>query len=222
MPPWLVPSGVRLGGSIFWIFLLGSSMPPCVHFIFLLVVFIVLDSVVNKSNPVWHEMLHLWRTSMACWVVLGKTLLCLIFSSLLSWGCMPYVICSVPLLVLCTICILHVVPTIIGCLDYCEWLLLSLVGLTVCGCKHIIQICGCRMIVGEEFLIAWTNLYWLFPAVIICTSIEGESLYLHFIVPLWSGFWRSELISLYCLICDYLGELTDNCCSWLSLSSLKL
>ena len=43
----------------------------------------------------------------------GKNLLCLIFILLLFWEHMPYRICSVTLMVLCTIRILHVVPIMI-------------------------------------------------------------------------------------------------------------
>ena len=35
------------------------------------------------------------------------------------------------------------------------------------------------MIGGEEFLIVWAYLDWLFPAVGICTTVGGESIYLH-------------------------------------------
>ena len=160
-----------LEGSIFWIFLLGLSMPPCVHFLVWLVGFLVLNSVVHKLNPVWHKFLHLCRTSLACWIVLKKALLCLIFSPLLFWGFMTYAIFSVPLMVLCTSRLIHVVPMIIYCLDYCELLFLSLVGLTVRSCNEILQICGCRLIGGEELLIVWSNLDWLFPDVVICTTI---------------------------------------------------
>ena len=143
-------------------------------------------------------MLHLWRKSVACWIILVKTLLCLIFSLLLFWVCMPYKIFSVPLLVLCTRLILHVLPIILYLLAYCDLLFLSLVGITVCGCNQILQICGCRLIIGEEFLVVWDNLYWFLPVVAICPTIEGGSIYLHFIFPIWSGSWVSELISLNC------------------------
>ena len=84
---------------------------------------------------------------------LGGNLLCMIFFPLLFWGCMPYGIFSVPLLVLRTIRILHIVPMMLYVLAYFELLFLSLVGLTVCSCSIIIQICICRMIGGDEFLI---------------------------------------------------------------------
>ena len=166
-------------------------MTPCFHFLLLLVVLMVMDSAVHKLNHLRHEMLNLWRTSVACSIVLVKTLLCLIFYLLLSWVFMPYVIYSVPLLVLCNRRLLHVVPMIFGSLSYYEWLLLSLVGITVCGCNQIIQICGFRLIGGKEYLIFWSNLYWFLPAVIIFPTIEGGSLYLCLIVPLWSGFLMS-------------------------------
>ena len=149
MPPWLAPSEVLMGGLLLWIFLLGTSMPPCVNFLVLLVVLMFMDSIVHKLNPVRHELLHLWRTFVACSIVLGKTILCLIFFTLLFWGCMHYGICSVSLMVLCTIRLLRVVTMLLYCLAYCELPLLSLVGIMVCGCNLMLQICGCRMI-GRE------------------------------------------------------------------------
>ena len=152
----------KLGGLLFWRFLLGSSMPPCVHFLVLIVVFLVLYSVVHKLNPVWHEKLHLWKTSLACWIILLKTLLCQIFSLILSLGCMSYGICSVPFLVQCTSRILNLVPIMRGLLAYYELLIVSPVGLTVCGWNQILQIWGYRLIGGEAFLIFWVNLDWFF------------------------------------------------------------
>ena len=135
---------------------------------------------------------------------------------------MPYGICTVIFLALCINGLLHLVPMMLGHLDYCEWLFLYLVGLTVCGFNKILQICGCRMKGGKELLIVWANLDWIFPAVIICPTTEGGNLYLRCIVPIWSGFWRSELISLHCLLCNYLGGLTDTWFSLLPFSYLKM
>ena len=160
-------------------------------------------------------MLHLWRTSVACWIVWGKTLLCLIFYPLFSWGFITYGICGVPLLVLCIKRLLHVVSMILGRLDYCGLLFLSLVGLMVCGCNQILHICVYRLIGGDEFMIIWAYLYWLLPYVVICTKIRGGSLYLWCIVPLWSGFWKSRQLSLHCLPCDYLGYPTGTWCQCL-------
>ena len=147
-------------------------MNPCVHLLIWPVVLMVLDDLVHKLNPLRHAKLHLWKTYVACLIVLGKTLLCLIFSLLLYWIYMHYCICNVLLLVLCTIYLLHVVPMIHGCLDYYKWLFLSQVGLTVCGWNKIIQIVGCRLIGGEEFFIFWENLDWLLSFVIVCLTIE--------------------------------------------------
>ena len=147
-------------------------MPPCVHLLVLLVVLLVIYSVVHKLNTMSHEMFHLWRISVACWIVLGKTLMCLILFPLLFWVCIPYVIFSVPLMVLCTSRFLHVVPMMLYHLDYCELLLLSLVGLTVSGFYQILQIFWWRLIGGEELLIVWANLDWLLPDVIVCPTIE--------------------------------------------------
>ena len=62
---------------------------------------------------------------------------------------MPYSICSVPWLVICTIQLPHVLPMIIYHLAYCELLFLSMEGLTVYGFNQILQICACRMIGGD-------------------------------------------------------------------------
>ena len=104
------------------------------------------------------------------------------------WVCMPYGICSVPFMVLCTICIIHVVPMMLYWLAYFELLFFSLVGLTVCGCDKVLQICRCRLIGVEEFLFFWENLDWLLPDILIFPTIEGGSLYLRWIFPLWSFF----------------------------------
>ena len=152
----------------------------------------------------------------SCWSFFGgKTLLYLIFFPLLFWVCMPYGICIVPLLVLFNRRLLHVVPMMIYCLAYFELILLSLVGLTVCGCNQIIQICGCWLIGGKKLLIFWANLDWLLPAVVICPTIGGSIIYLRCIVPLWSGFLWSEWFSLHCFLCYYLGKITDTWFPWL-------
>ena len=126
------------GGVPFWIFALEISMPPCLYFLVWLVGFWC-----------WYEFLHLCRTFVVCWVVLGETLMCMIFFPLLFLGCMSYCICSVLYLVLCTIHILHVVNIMLNILDYCELLFLSLVLITVCSCNQILEICEFRLI-GRE------------------------------------------------------------------------
>ena len=133
------------------------------------------------------------------------------------WGCMPYLICSVPWLVLCTIWILREVPMMIYCLAYFGLLLLFLMGITVCGCNLILQICACRLIGGDELLIVWAYLDLSLPAVVIFPMIGGGSLYLWFIFPLWRYFWKSVCISLNFSPCDYLGWPTGTWCPWLSL-----
>ena len=85
-PPYWHPWRYWWGGLLLWIFPLGISMPYCVHFLVLLVKLLVLDYVLNKLNPVWHELLHLWRTFFECWIVWRKTLLCMIFFPLFV-GC---------------------------------------------------------------------------------------------------------------------------------------
>ena len=152
----------------------------------------------------------------------GGTLLCQIFSPLFSWGCMTYGICSVTFMFWFIIRLLHVAPMMRGFLNYYELLLLSQVGHTMFGWNKIIQVCGHRLIVGEELLIVWENLDWFLPDVILFPTAEGESLYLRCTVPIRSGFWRFESISLHYFLCDYLRELTDTWCSWKSLLSLKL
>ena len=198
IPPWLAPSVILMGGLLFWIFPLGLSMPPSAIFLVWLVGLLVLYYVVHKLNPVRHDLLHLWRKFVACWIVLGKTLLCLIFSLILFLGCIPYGICSFPFLVLCIRRLLHVFPVMLYSLTYREWLFLSLVGLAVCSFNQIIQIYGCRLIGEEEFLIVWENVDLLLPAELICPTIEGGCLYLCYIFLIWSGFWRSEWISMSC------------------------
>ena len=145
--------------------------------------------------------MQLWRTSVACWFFFGKTLLCLIFFLILFWGCIHYKFCSVTLLILCNIRLIHAVSMMLYCFDFCELLFLSLVGIMVCGCNQILQICGCRLFGGGEFLIFWGNLDWLLPAVVIFLIIECGIICLLFIVLLWSGFWSSEWISMHRLLC---------------------
>ena len=77
--PWLAPSEVLLGGWLFWIFLLGSSIPTCTHLLVWLVGLLVLDSVVHKLNHVRHDNLHIRKTYLACWIVLER-LYCVIYS----------------------------------------------------------------------------------------------------------------------------------------------
>ena len=149
LPPWLAPSEVLLGGWIFWIFPLGSSMPPCDHFLVWIVVLLFLYYVAHKLNSVRNERLHIWKTSLLCWIILGETLLRQIFFLVLSWVCMYYGICSVPFLVRCTSFLLRVAPMMRVRLAYYELLIVYQVGLTVCGCNQILQICKYRLI-GEE------------------------------------------------------------------------
>ena len=59
---------------------------------------------------------------------------------------------SVPWMVQCNNQILHVVTMMLYILDYFGLLLLSLVGLAVCGCSQIIQIHACKLIGGDESL----------------------------------------------------------------------
>ena len=217
IPSWLLLSEVLLGGWIFWIFSIGSSMPLFVHFLVWIVCFLVLDFVVHKLNPAQHERLHIWKTYLACWIVLGKTLPCQIFFLMFSCRCMPYVICNFLLMVQCTRLLLHLVPLMRGCLVYYELLLVSQVGLMVCSCNQIYQICWYRLIGGKEFLIILSDLGWLLNVVIVCPTVEDVSLCLSCTVPLWSVFWILISISLRCLIYNYLGGLTD---AWCSLKSL--
>ena len=116
--------------------------------------------------------------------VLRENLLYLIFVPLLFLGCMSYIISSIPLLVLCTSILLHMVTMMLyGMADY-VLLSLFLVGKRVCGCNLILQKCGCRLIGDEEFFILLENLDLLYLAIVICPTIEGGTLYLRCIVPL--------------------------------------
>ena len=84
---------------------------------------------------------------------LGKNSTVSDICSALDWECLTYGISIVPLLVLCTNRLLHVVIMMIYHFAYYELLFLFLVGIMVYGCNKIIQICGRRMIGGEECLI---------------------------------------------------------------------
>ena len=151
----------------------------------------------------------------------GKSTVSEIFM-LLFWGCMPYIICRVPWLVQRTIQIFHILTMMLYSLAYCELQFLSLVGIMVCGCSWILQICACSLIGGDEFLIVWEYLDWFFPDVVICPTIWGGSLYLCCIVPLFSSFWTYGWLSLHFLICDCSGELTGTWCPWLTFPFSKL
>ena len=141
--------------------------------------------------------------------------------SAISQGCGLCETCSAPLLVLCNSRILHVAPMMRGHLVYYELLLLSQVGIMVCGWNKIIWRFEYRLICGEGLLISWESLYLLLPDIRFCIIIEDESLCLHCTVPLWSGSWMFEPLSLNYLLCDYLEKLTDTWCSWKSLPCLK-
>ena len=195
-PPWMAPLEVLLGGFLFWIFTLGISMLLSMNLTILLVGLLVLDSVANKLNPVRRELLHLWRTFLAYWIVAGNILPCLIFVTLLFSRCMPYWICSVAVSLLCNRSLLHVVPMMLYNLADCVLLSLFLVGQRVCGCNQILS----------------ENIDWLLLDVVIFPTIEVGSLYLRCIVQLWSDFWRSEWISLHWFLCDYFGAITDTWC----------
>ena len=72
-------------------------------------------------------------------------------------GCIPYGICSDPWLVQYTNWVLHVVPMMFYPLAYFVLLILSLMGLVLCGCSQILQICGCNLIGGDELFIVGVN-----------------------------------------------------------------
>ena len=123
---------------------------------------------------------------------------------------------------LCTSRIFYVLPMMCGCLACYELLLVSQVGITVCGWNKILRIYGYRRIGGEALLIVFSYLGWLLPVLIVFPIVAYESLFLRWTVPLWSGFWRLVSQSPHCLIYDFLGALPDIRCSWKSLSYLKL
>ena len=79
------------------------------------------------------------------------------------------------------------VPMMIYLLAYCELLILSLVGIVVCGFNKNIYRYVCKMIGGNGVFIVGVDLELLLLAVEICPVIGGGSLYLHCIVPLCSG-----------------------------------
>ena len=214
-PQRMAPLEILLGGFLLWIFLLKISMIPFVDFLIFIMGLLGLDYILHKWNHVCRELLHLWRAFLACWIVAGTILLCLMFISLFFFRCTPYGICSVPFMVLCTSRLLNVVPMMIYRLDNCVLLSLLLVRWRVCDYNRILQKYGCRLIGGEEFLVVLERFDWLLLAVVICITIEDRSIYLRCIVPLWSDFWRSVFISLHCFPCDYLRGIIDTWCSLL-------
>ena len=125
-------------------------------------------------------------------------------------------------MVLCSIWVIHVVPMMYYLLEYCGLLLLSLVGLAVCGCIQNIQRYLCKLIVGDYFLIDVLYSYLWLISVVICTTIGGGIFHLRCIVPLRSGSWMYGLLSLNCCPCDYLGETTSNWYPWLPFPFLML
>ena len=155
-------------------------------------------------------------------IVLGEILLCLILYPLLSWGCIICDTCSVPLMFLCTIRLLHASPTMRGNLVYYELLFLSQVGLRVCGWNQIIQRCEYRLICGKGLLIYFSGLDWFLSAVIICTIVEDDLFCLSYTVPLrnyFEGLYHS--LHIVCSIIAW-GALTDTWCLCKLLSSSKL
>ena len=86
-------------------------MLPCVRALILLNGFQVLDYVVHLLDLVRRDKLYPWKTYVAYEMFWGGVLICLIFALLFSWECMIFDNCSVPFMVLCTIHIIHVVPT---------------------------------------------------------------------------------------------------------------
>ena len=122
----------------------------------------------------------------------GGAILCQRLVLLLFWGCIPYVIHTVPWIVWFTIWIIHVVPIMLYPLAYLRLLLLSLVWLAVCGCSQILQIYLCRLIVRDELLIDGVYLEWLLILVVISPTIGGGSIDLRCIVPVWNGFQRMD------------------------------
>ena len=128
--------------------------------------------------------------------------------------CMPYDIRSIPCLIWCTSRLLHVVPVMLYNLAYCGLLILSLVGLVLCGCSQILQTCECNIIGGNELSYALTDLDTLLSDVVIYPTIGGRSLYLRFIVALWNGFWTYGCLYVHCFTCDYLGKPIGTWCPW--------
>ena len=109
-------------------------------------------------------------------------------------------------MVICTIRVLHVVPMMFYLLAYFGLLLLSLVEIEVCGCNRILQIYTCKLIGGDELLIAWVNLDWFFPAAVIFPTIGYRSLYLFCTVLLWNIFCTSGFLSLICFLLITWGD----------------
>ena len=148
--------------------------------------------------------------------LLGITILCLRFVPILFLGCMPHVICSAPWLVQFTIRVLHVVPRILHPLAYCESLLFTMVGIVVCICNQTIHRYVCMPICGDGLFIVRVDLCLLLLAGAFYPTVGGGSLYIHCIIPQWSGSRQSVFISLHFWLNNNLRELTGIWYTWLS------
>ena len=68
---WLAQSEVLLERFIVQIYLLVISILTIVHLLGQILGWKVLYFLVNDSNIVRHELLHLWKTFLACWILVG-------------------------------------------------------------------------------------------------------------------------------------------------------
>ena len=93
---------------------------------------------------------------------------------------MTYAICSAPWMFQCTSLVLHVVHMMSYILAYWELLLFFMVGLAMCVYSQIIQRYVCKLIVGDEILIAGVYSELLLFDVVICPTIGGGSFHLHY------------------------------------------
>ena len=67
-------------------------------------------------------------------------------------------------------------------LAYCELLLLSLVGIAVCGCIQNLHRYVCKLIGSDEVLVVRVDSELFLLAVVTCHTIGGGSFHLHCIV----------------------------------------
>ena len=87
--------------------------------------------------------------------------------------------------------------------------------ISVCLCNQTLHIYMCKPIVGYRIFIYRVYLYLLLLAVAFYPTIGVGSFQIHFLVPLWSGYYKSRLLPLYCWFFDYLGEPAGNWYPWL-------
>ena len=121
---------------------------------------------------------------LACSIFWEITLPCLRSVPLLFLVCMYYGICNDPWMVRYTSQVLLLVTRMPYYLSYCGSILLSLLVIEVFGCNQAPHRYVCMTIGGDVLLIVGVYLDLLLLAGSLFPTVEGGSLYIHFIVPL--------------------------------------